>query len=90
MRRNSRVVILAAILALVTLMVAPAVTPRKLVFAEAHHFVPPDVITAGEIPYPPNSIASGIVTLSINREAMGQVQDVRVLRDIPLLTDPAV
>jgi len=83
-------VILAVLLGLVTLLVALAATPTKPVFAIYLDFVPPDVLTAGEILYPPYSVASGIVTLSINLDDVGQIQNVEVLRDIPSLTDPAV
>jgi len=83
-------VILAAFLALAAMLVALAVTPTRPVFAIDLHFVSPDVVTAGEIPYPSDSIASGIVTLSINLDEAGQIQNVQVLRDIPSLTDPAV
>jgi TonB family protein len=83
-------VILAALLALVVLLVGHAVTPIKSVFAVDPDFVSPDVVTAGEILYPPDSIASGIVTLSINLDEAGQIQNVQVLRDIPSLTEPAV
>jgi Gram-negative bacterial TonB protein C-terminal len=90
MRRNSRVVILAALLALAVLLAGLAVIPTKSVFAIDLDFVPPDILTAGEIPYPPDSIASGTLPLSINLDEAGQIQNVQVLRDIPSLTDPAV
>ena len=90
MRRNSRVVILAAMLTPVVLPAALAATPTDLAFADDLRYVPPDVVTAGEIPYPPDSIASGIVTLSIDLDTAGQIRNVLVLRDIPSLTDPAV
>jgi TonB family protein len=90
MRRKSRGVILAGLLIAVVLLAALAATPTDPTFADDLHFVPPDVVTAGEIPYPPDSIASGIVTLSIDLDAAGQIRNVQVLRDIPSLTDPAV
>ena len=89
-RRNSSVVILAAMLTPVASLAALVVTPTEPVVADDLHFVPPDVVTAGEIRYPPDSIASGIVTLSIDLDAAGQIRNVQVLRDIPSLTDPAV
>ena len=90
MRGNSRVEIPVDLLTLMALLVGLTVTPTSSVFAYGLDFIPPDVVTAGEIPYPPDSIASGIVTVSINLEAAGQVQNVQVLRDIPSLTDPTV
>jgi hypothetical protein len=51
------------------------------------HFVPPDITAAGEIPYPVENIASGLVSVSVNLTETGQVQDVQVVRDIPGLTE---
>ena len=51
------------------------------------HFVPPDITAASEIPYPVENIASGLVSVSVNLSATGQVQDVEVVRDIPGLTE---
>jgi TonB family protein len=82
--------ILAAFLALAAILVALAVTPTEPVLAVDLDFVSPDVVTAGEILYPPDSIASGIVTLSINLDEAGEIQNVQVLRGIPSLTEPAV
>ena len=49
-------------------------------------FVPPDVTSASEIPYPVEVLASGLVTLALNISVAGQPPDVQVLRDIPGLT----
>src|SRR6202046_2545066 len=51
------------------------------------HFVPPDITAASEIPYPVENVASGLVSISVNLSATGQVQDVQVVRDIPGLTE---
>lgn len=51
------------------------------------HFVPPDITAASEIPYPIENVASGLVSVSVNLSATGQVQDVQVVRDIPGLTE---
>jgi len=59
-------------------------------FAKDHKFVPPDVTNAGNIPYPIDAMVYGIVTLTVNLNAAGQIQNVQVLRDIPPLTDAAV
>jgi TonB-like protein len=50
------------------------------------HFVPPDITAASEIPYPVENVASGLVSVSVNLSATGQVQDVQVVRDVPGLT----
>jgi hypothetical protein len=50
------------------------------------HFVPPDITAASDIPYPINNVASGLVSVSVNLTAGGQVQNVEVVRDIPGLT----
>jgi hypothetical protein len=49
-------------------------------------FVPPDITSASEIPYPVEVLASGLVTLGLNISVTGQPPDVQVLRDIPGLT----
>jgi hypothetical protein len=50
------------------------------------HFVPPDITAASDIFYPTDSIASGLVSISVNLNAAGQVQGVQIIRDIPGLT----
>jgi hypothetical protein len=62
--------------------------PRAGVGAK-DRFVPPDVTTATDIPYPVEVLASGLVTLSVNVSASGQPDNVQVLRDIPGLTSVA-
>jgi hypothetical protein len=54
------------------------------------HFVPPDVTAAGDIPYPIDNIASGLVSLSVNLTAGGQVQNVQEVRGISGLTVVAI
>jgi len=83
MRRYSAPVFLFPLL-LIPLLSATSILART------SRFVPPALVTAGDIPYPLASIASGIVTLTVNLDATGQFQNVQVLRDIPSLTDPAV
>jgi outer membrane biosynthesis protein TonB len=73
-------------LLLFTLIFAAA--PERSLFARPH-FVPPSVLTATDIPYPFASIALGIVTVTVNLSATGQIQGMQVLRDIPSLTGPA-
>src|SRR5579862_727523 len=59
--------------------------PRAGVGAK-DRFVPPDVTSASEIPFPVEVVASGLVTLALNISVAGQPPDVQVLRDIPGLT----
>ena len=59
--------------------------PRAGVGAK-DRFVPPDVTSATDIPYPVEVLASGLVTLALNISVAGQPPDVQVLRDIPGLT----
>jgi len=46
------------------------------------HFVSPDITAASDIPYPIDNIASGLVSLSVNVAAGGQVQNVEVVRGV--------
>jgi Gram-negative bacterial TonB protein C-terminal len=84
MRTKSKVIGTAAILLFAALIAAP----RAGVDAK-DHFVPPDVASATDIPYPVEVLAAGLVTLSVNLSATGQPDNVRVLRDIPGLTSVA-
>jgi outer membrane biosynthesis protein TonB len=82
MKRPSSVIFLLALML--------ALPRASSIFARSPKFVPPTVTAAGDIPYPLASLASGIVTVTVNLDATGQVQSVRVLRDVPSLTDPTV
>jgi TonB family protein len=55
--------------------------------AKDHRFIPPDVTSAGDIPYPIDTMVYGIVTLTVNLNASGHIQNIQVLRDVPPLTD---
>jgi hypothetical protein len=48
------------------------------------------IVYAGDVNYPANSDAAGLVTLCVGLNASGRVQEVRTLRDIPSLTLPAL
>jgi TonB family protein len=72
------------------LLLLLALARAGLLFARSPKFVAPTVTAASDIPYPPASLASGVVTVTVNLDASGQLQGARVLRDIPSLTDPAV
>ncbi|HMD41492.1 MAG TPA: energy transducer TonB [Candidatus Acidoferrum sp.] len=49
---------------------------------EPPHFVPPNVLKAGPLPYPASSLDAGVVTLSINLDNAGQIASVGILRDL--------
>jgi outer membrane biosynthesis protein TonB len=58
--------------------------------AKGVNFVPPHAVYASDIPYPINSVASGLVELSVNLDGSGHIKDVQTIRDIPSLTAPAL
>ena len=49
-------------------------------------YVPPDVLSASNIPYPPNTQATGAVTLLLSLDNNAQIQNMQALRDLPPLT----
>src|SRR5215470_13383748 len=55
--------------------------------AKERRFIPPDVTSAGDIPYPIDTQVYGMVTLTVNLNASGHILNIQVLRDIPPLTD---
>jgi hypothetical protein len=80
MRQNSKL-----ILALLLLIYVGFAATRSEVSAGSH-FVPPDITAAGDIPYPVDNIASGLVSLAVNVTEGGQVQNVQEVRGISGLT----
>ena len=72
---------------LLTLFAGLAIGEASSVGAKEHRFIPPDVTSAGDIPYPIDMQVYGMVTLTVNLNASGQIQNIQVLRDIPPLTD---
>jgi len=52
-------------------------------------FVPPQLNAAGDILFPWNSVAYGIVTLELQLDSNGAITGTNVLRDIPSLTSVA-
>jgi Gram-negative bacterial TonB protein C-terminal len=84
MRRISKLM-----LAVLLLVCAGFAGTRGEVFAGAH-FVPPDITAAGDIPYPVDNIASGLVSLAANLSAGGQVENEQVVRGISALTGVAM
>jgi Gram-negative bacterial TonB protein C-terminal len=81
MRMKSKPIAPAALLVGIALFCAP-----QAGLSARDRFVPPDVTSASEIPYPVEVLASGLVTLALNISVAGQPPDVQVLRDIPGLT----
>jgi TonB family protein len=52
-------------------------------------FVPPKLVSAGEIPYPANANSPGFVTLQVNLDGSANIQNIQVVRDVPPLTSAA-
>lgn len=55
----------------------------------AMKFVPPDVATAGNIAYPPNTTTTGMVSLVVGVDENGKAAQVQVMQDVPPLTAAA-
>ena len=53
------------------------------------HFIPPSVVTATEAVYPLQSVVSGTVVLEVSLDTVGKITDIRVVRGISSLTEPA-
>lgn len=71
------------------LAAAPA-SPSSPAAAPAPKFQPPEVLATADAAYPINSVAFGTVVLEVHLDASGEIQDVRVARDIPSLTKQAL
>lgn len=52
-------------------------------------FDPPSVVTATEAVYPLQSVASGTVVLEVSLDDAAKITDIRVVRGIASLTEPA-
>lgn len=84
MKRFSAFLVCSTIV-LVMAIAAPLraqITPSK--------FIPPDISTASDINYPPNSVASGVVVVAVHLDNSGMIKSTEVLRDIPSLTAPVL
>src|ERR1700677_3186922 len=68
--------LLAAVLT--TFSTTPAATSAQ---TKSVKFTAADIASATDIPFPPNSIAVGVVTLSLSLDASGKIQNVEVQRD---------
>jgi hypothetical protein len=53
-------------------------------------FSPPDIATAGDMNYPVDSVASGVVVVAVGLDGAGSIKKTDVLRDIPSLTSPVL
>jgi TonB family protein len=49
-------------------------------------YVPPDLLSASNIPYPVNTQATGAVSLLLSLDNNAQIQNMQALRDLPPLT----
>jgi hypothetical protein len=77
-----------AVAVIAALLLSPGINP-VLTGSGGPGFVPSDIATASDIPYPSNSMATGLVTFLLNITSTAQVQNLQVLRGIPSLTSPA-
>jgi hypothetical protein len=57
--------------------------------AKSHVFVSPQAGLVNSIPYPITSAGNGLVTLAVNLDATGAIQNIQTLRDIASMTQPA-
>ena len=78
------------LLAMLSWTAATASAQEKEKQTEKPVFRPPVVLAAAEAPYPHRSIAYGTVVAEVTISASGEVEEVRVLRDIPSLSEVAV
>lgn len=56
---------------------------------EKCRFVPPEVVSTSDALSPPNSVAWGTVILEVSLNEAGAQEAVKLLRDIPSLSEPA-
>jgi protein TonB len=56
----------------------------------APKFQPPVILQTADAAYPIKSVAFGTVVLEVHLDAAGEIEDVRVARDIPTLTEQAL
>jgi len=57
--------------------------------SKAPRYVAPDIVSEGDIAYPVNTTATGLVTLLLSLDNSARVTNTQVLRDIPTLTSAA-
>jgi hypothetical protein len=69
------------------LLVNLVTTPARSGADKIPEYVPPDVLSASNIPYPVNTQAAGAVSLLLSLDNNAQIQNTQALRDIPPLTN---
>jgi len=57
--------------------------------AQAPHFVPPGIVAADDVPYPPNTLAAGAVSFVAHLDQHGHVESLQVTRDFAPFMAPA-
>jgi TonB family protein len=73
--------------AVATILVASLlVIPVRSGAGKLPQYVPPDILSASNIPYPVDTLAVGAVSLLLNLDSSAQIQNVQILRDFPSLT----
>ncbi|MGA7855276.1 MAG: energy transducer TonB [Candidatus Acidiferrales bacterium] len=72
------------------LLIYAALAGAQSKTSAAPHFLPPDITSATDVAYPINTLAAGLVSLEVNLTAAGQVENLKVVRDIPGLTARAI
>src|SRR6476620_8711743 len=74
----------------IVLFVAPGILPSPQAAKQnSPRYEPPAVILAADVAYPLQSVASGTVVLEVALDETGKISDVRVVRGIDSLTEPA-
>jgi TonB family protein len=73
--------------AVATILVASLlVIPVRCGAGKPPQYGPPDILSASNIPYPVDTLAVGAVSLLLNLDSNGQIQNVQIVRDFPSLT----
>lgn len=66
-----------------------AMSPAGAKAQNGGKFVPPKLVSAGEISYPANANSPGFATLQVNLDGNANIQNIQVVRDVPPLTSAA-
>jgi TonB family protein len=74
---------------LILLLCAATVPAPSTGQTESPQLEPVEVVSAEPASYPPNTVASGTVILEVTVSAAGEIEHIRVVRDIPPLTQAA-
>src|SRR6266481_7638807 len=68
------------------LLASPFVIPVRSGAGKVPQYVPPDILSASNIPYPVDTLAVGAVSLLLSLDSNAQIQNMQILRDFPWLT----